>query len=42
LHFGKTEIFLSRGLDKKAQYGIANGARRANHLRQWNAEYINS
>jgi predicted DNA binding CopG/RHH family protein len=26
LHFGKTEIFFPKGLDKRAEYGIANVA----------------
>jgi hypothetical protein len=39
LHFGKTEMFLSKWLDKRTEYGIANGARRANQARGRNQEY---
>jgi len=38
-HFGKTEISLSKGLDKRTEYGIANGARRANQARRRKQEY---
>jgi len=37
LRFGKTEMFFRKGLDRAAERGIANGARRANHLRRLNA-----
>jgi hypothetical protein len=34
LHFGKTEIFFRKRLDKRPNAKSQNGARRANHLRQ--------
>jgi hypothetical protein len=39
LYFGKTEIFLSKGLDKRTEYDIANDARRANQARRRKQEY---
>jgi len=41
LHFGKTEIFFVRGLDKRPRSEFAKTTRRANHPRQSNAGYIN-